>query len=170
MPVTAPSTRNQGILNGAVGRPRSVGAGLGTLLGAIATLVNTLEAELAGIVLPVLTPAAEAGNARAVAISLTTLAGAAVARTQRLHCRTYDASMVEALSAAFTLAVSGAGTAAISTSGRAALLLDTADSGLATVTVTDITGIFSGTVYLEVLPVGNVGGPGQGVIIPLAFT
>ena len=111
-----------------------------------------------------LTPAAESGNAIAVAIQIGANS-APIARVQRLSCRLYDASMLEALVAAWTMAETGAG-AEVSTTARPALLIDTNGNGAAQVTVTDVSGVFAGTVYLEVTPENSPGSPS---IVPLTF-
>lgn len=149
-------------------------ATLGLVIG---TNVQAYDAELAalaaastGIVFPDLAAGAEAGNAIPVTIQLKDMAGVNVARAQRLHCRLYDASMLEALVAAFTMAETGAGSE-VSTTARPAMLIDTDANGAATLTVTDVSGAFAGTVYLEVIPVIVAAGvePGVPAIIALTF-
>lgn len=110
------------------------------------------------------TPAAESGNAIAVALQIGANSGS-VARVQRLHCRLYDASMLEALVASWTMAETGVGSE-VSTTARPALLIDTDGNGAATVTVTDVSGSFAGTMYLEVAPVNA---PGSPTIVALTF-
>lgn len=119
---------------------------------------NSVPAQVA------LTPAAEAGNAIAVAIQIGANS-APVARVQRLRCQLYDADMLPALVAAWTMAETGAGSE-VSTTARPALLIDTDGNGAATVTVTDVSGVFAGTMYLEVAPVNAGGTP---TIVPLTF-
>ncbi len=118
-----------------------------------------------------LTAAAEAGNAIAVTINVTDLNGNAVARAQRLHCHLRDAAMLDAVAASFTMAETGAGSA-VSTTTKPSLLIDTDASGDATVTVTDVSGSFAGTVYLEVQPLPATGSPsksGLPAMIALTF-
>lgn len=110
------------------------------------------------------TPAAESGNAIAVALQIGANSGS-VARVQRLHCRLYDASMLEAVVGSWTMAETGVGTE-ISTTARPALLIDTDGNGAATVTVTDVSGSFAGTMYLEIIPVNA---PGSPTIVALTF-
>ena len=117
-----------------------------------------------------LTAAAEADNAIEVTINLVNLAGEAVSRAQRLHCHLYDAAMLDAVAASFTMAETGAGTG-ISTTAKPGLLVDTDASGDAKVTVTDVSGSFAGTVYLKVdpLPLTGTNKPGVPALIALTF-
>lgn len=110
------------------------------------------------------TPAAESGNAIAVALQIGANSGS-VARVQRLHCRLYDASMLEAVVGSWTMAETGVGSE-VSTTARPALLIDTDGNGAAQVTVTDVSGSFAGTMYLEVVPVNA---PGSPTIVALTF-
>lgn len=117
-----------------------------------------------------LTAAAEAANAIEVTINVVDLGGNAVSRAQRLHCHLYDAAMLDAVAASFTMAETGAG-AAVSTSAKPGLLVDTDASGDAKVTVTDVSGSFAGTVYLKVdpLPLTGANKPGVPALIALTF-
>lgn len=117
-----------------------------------------------------LTAAAEAGNAIEVTINLVNLAGEAVSRAQRLHCHLYDSAMLDALAAAYTMAETGAG-AAVSTSAKPGLLIDTDANGDAKVTVTDVSGVSTATVYLKVdpLPTSGSNKPGVPAMIALTF-
>ena len=121
---------------------------------------------------PDLTAAAEAGNAIAVTIDVQDQNSAAVAAVTRLHCQVYDAAMLLSLVGAFTCAETGLGTE-VSTTAKPGLLIDTDAGGDAIVTVTDVSGVFAGTVYLKVVPVvAEAGGAkyyGQPSIIPLTF-
>lgn len=134
----------------------------------------TVQRATLGVTLriPDLTAAAEAGNAIAVTIAIQDQDGSAVAAATRLHCQVFDAAMLEAVVGAFTCAETGVGTE-VSTTARPGLLIDTDANGAATVTVTDVSGAFGGTVYLRVMPViAEAGGAkfyGQPSIIPLVF-
>lgn len=125
--------------------------------------------SVAPIVVPALSAAAKASNAVVVTINLVDAGGAAVSRAQRLLCRLYAADMLQVLAAAFTIAETGAG-AGVSTTLAASLLLDTDASGDAAITLTDVSTIFTGTLYLEVVPVSTgSGGIGVPCVIPVSF-
>lgn len=128
-------------------------------------IVSALAAAASTPAKAELTPGAEAGNAIAVAVQVKDTTGANVARTQRFACRVYDAAMGPTLAAAWTLAETGAG-AEISTTARPQLLIDTDANGAATVAVTDVSGVFVGTVYLELTPENKQGVPS---IVALTF-
>ena len=117
-----------------------------------------------------LTAAAEAGNAIEVTINLVNLAGEAVSRAQHLHCHLYDSAMLDALAAAYTMAETGAG-AAVSTSAKPGLLIDTDANGDAKVTITDVSGSSTATLYLKVdpLPLTGTNKPGVPALIAITF-
>jgi hypothetical protein len=135
---------------------------------AAASLAATqLEAVIAELATGVsLTAAVEAGQAIAV-----TVAGPAHVAAYRATVRRQDGTV--ALVAAFTAAETGPGVE-ISTTANPVLLFRTAAAGTATVAVTDVSGVFAGTVYLEVEPivenVAGVPGPKGGVGAFLAIT
>jgi hypothetical protein len=142
----------------------TLGLVIGTDVQAYNAYLTWLAATNSVPVQVALTPAAESGNAIAVAIQVGANSGP-VARVQRLHCRLYDASMLEALVAAWTMAETGVGTP-VSTGARPSIIIDTDGNGAATVTVTDVAGTFAGTMYLEVIPVNAGGTP---TIVALTF-
>ena len=144
-------------------------AALLSAAGAQAASGQLTALSVAPIVVPALSAAAKAGNAVVVTINLVDAGGSAVSRTQRLLCRLYAANMLQVLAAAFTIAETGAGTG-VSTTNSASLLLDTDASGDAAITLTDVSTIFTGTLYLEVVPV-STGSGGRGVpcVIPVSF-
>ena len=113
----------------------------------------------------ILTPAAEASNAIAVAVQIKSADNANVARVQRLRCQVFDANMLHATVAAWRLGETGPGSE-VSATAKPQILIDTDANGVATVTVTDVSGTFAGTVYLEVVPAN---GHGAASITPLVF-
>lgn len=135
-------------------------------------MLATLSAQdTRKIAVPSLTAAAEAGNAIAVTIALKDGNGNALARTQRLKCQVIGADGVIGLVAAWTLAETGAGSE-VSTTARPTLYIDTDANGAATVTVTDVSGVYAGTMYLEVTPISVAGAspvPGMPTMIALTF-
>lgn len=150
--------------DGTAARPILMSSDIGVAVQAYSAILAWLIATNSVPVVVQATPAAESGNAIAVALQIGANSGS-VARVQRLHCRLYDASMLEALVTSWTMAETGAG-APVSTSARPALLIDTDGNGAATVTVTDVSGIFAGTMYLEIIPVNA---PGSPTIVALTF-
>jgi hypothetical protein len=136
--------------------------------GALAEVKQIANAALA-LVAPDLSAQAEAGNAIQVNVGLIDLNGYAAERVQRLACRVYDANLDAADVAAWTMAETGGGTE-ISTTGKPALLIDTNATGEAILTVTDVSGVYAGNVYLEVVPVSADGSaPGVPAMIALTF-
>lgn len=142
----------------------SVANGLGASLIGIEdagtyTATTDVEAALAElytfartqIVSVTLVAAAESSDTIAVTINVIDLGGTAVSRAQRLVCSLYEATMIEAVAAAFTMAETGTGTE-ISTTANARLIIDTDASGDAVVTVTDVATASGKTMYLVVQP------------------
>lgn len=107
-------------------------------------------------VMATLSAAAEAANAIAVTLTSADVDGATVSRTIRYSCAVYRVTMALAATADFTITETGAGSP-VSTDVQAQLLIDTSATGTATLTVTDVSGAFAGTVYLSVRPVGTAG-------------
>jgi len=103
------------------------------------------------IVSTTLAVGAEATNVIAVTINVVSLDGTAVARAQRLICSLYEATMIEAVAAAFTMAETGAGTE-ISTTLNARQIIDTDANGDAIMSITDVAGASGKTMYLVVQP------------------
>lgn len=121
------------------------------------------------LVAPDLSAEAEAGNAIQVNIGLIDLNGDAAERVQRLACRLYDANLDAAVVGDWTMAETGGGSE-VSTTGKPALLIDTNATGEAILTVTDVSGVYAGPVYLEVVPVSADGStPGVPAMITLTF-
>lgn len=125
-----------------------------------------LDREASEVVLVSYEVGTEAANAIAVDIAIQDRDGNALAETVRLACRVYDADMVEALVAAWTMAETGAGVE-VSTTAQPALLIDTDENGVAQVTVTDVSGAYAGDVYLEIKPVDR---EGAAQMVVLTFT
>ena len=103
---------------------------------------------------PVLTAAAEASNAIAVGIQMRTYEASDneyvdATESMTLECHLVDDNGTDALVAAFTMAETGNG-AEISATGQPRLIISTDASGTATVTVTDVSGAFAGSVHLLV--------------------
>jgi len=92
---------------------------------------------------------AEAANVISV-----TFTGPPGVRTFKLQV--FEATMIEALAAAFTMAETGTG-AEVSTTANATLIITTAADGAAVVGVTDVPGASGKTVYLQVTPLGDLG-------------
>ena len=130
------------------------------LVNAAAVLAELRVAEAR----PTLTPAAEAANAIAIAIQIEDATHAPSAGVQRCKCTVYDADMVPALAAAFTATETGTGSI-VSTPNRPAILIATDASGVAELTVTDVSGVFVGSVFVEVAPESG----GVPTIVEIAF-
>lgn len=114
---------------------------------------------------PVLTALAEAANVIPVTVQIRDEWNIPFSDTVQCRADILDADMVHALVGAFTAAETGAGVE-ISTTARPSLLFDTDANGVAEVSVTDVSGIFAGTVYLQVAPLAGVGSPR---IVPCVF-
>jgi len=112
---------------------------------------------------------AEAADVIAVTINVADLGGTAVSRAQRLVCSLYEATMIEAVAAAFTMAETGAGTE-ISTTANARLIIDTDANGDAIISVTDVAGASGKTMYLVVQPAPASGTNTYGAPALLAIT
>lgn len=122
------------------------------------------------LVTATLTAGAEAANVIPVTINLTDLTGLVpVSRVQRFVCSLFEATMIEALAAAFTMAETGAG-AEISTTGNARLVIETDANGDAIVSVTDVLGASGKTMFLIVEPVPDTGSNTHGFPIMLSIT
>jgi hypothetical protein len=128
-------------------------------------ILSALAAAATTPIRAILTPAAEAGNAISVGIQIKGLDGANVARVQRLRCQIYDVNMLHGVVGSWRAAETGPGTE-VSVTAKPQILIDTDANGAASVTVTDVSGTYAGTVYLEVVPEN-----GQGVssIVSLTF-
>lgn len=138
-------------------------------LGAQASDADLSVLAAAPIVIPALSAAAKVGSTVAVTVNLVDAAGNPISRVQRCVANVYSVAMLLATAITFTLAETGAG-AEVSTTAKPTLLFDTDANGDATITITDVGGLFTGTLYLEVTPVstgtGNLGVP---CIIPVSF-
>lgn len=115
--------------------------------------------------------AAESGNAIAVTLAVKDLEGNAVSRVQRVVCRVFGADMLLGGVGGTNLLLSETGAGSeVSTTAENTLVIDTDANGAATVTVTDVSGILAGTVYLEICPeMGTAHFPGFARIIALTF-
>lgn len=103
------------------------------------------------------TVAAEVTNTIAVAIQ------SSHASADKYIATLYDAAMLNALAAAFTMAETGAGTG-VSTTAKPTLLFTLSATGAATLTVTDVAAASGATLYLVLTPI-DVLGPTQYVAI-----
>jgi hypothetical protein len=137
---------------------------LGVVDAAASLVATTIEAALAELATPLtLTPGAESGNAIDVVI-------AGPAHVAQYVASVLDVDLVQGLVADWTLAEVGAG-AEVSTSARPRLLFTTSAGGAATIRVTDVSGVYAGTVYLHVQEAGASAGakPGPSAIVALTF-
>lgn len=104
--------------------------------------------------LPVLTAGAEASQAIPVTIQCRTYEASGneyvnAEEAITLVASLYDDNGLEAVVGSFTMAESGAGTI-ISTTAKPRIFLTTDANGAATITVTDVSGVFAGSVHLVV--------------------
>jgi hypothetical protein len=134
---------------------------------AIAELYTHVRTQLCTVSL---TAGAEAADVIAVTVNVTDLGGTAVSRAQRVVFTVYEATMIEAVAAAFTCAETGAGTE-ISTTANARLVIDTDANGDAIVSVTDVAGASGKTVYCtaELIPASGTHTYGAAALVPLTF-
>lgn len=75
--------------------------------------------------------------------------------TTRLFAEVFDDAALHALVAAFTLRDASIGPIELTTSARPSLILDTQPDGSTGVGVTDVSGVFVGSVWLLVTPMGG---------------
>lgn len=91
------------------------------------------------------------------------------AQAAQYVARVYDADMLLETAANYTLAETGVG-AEVSTTAKASLLFTTDANGDATISVTDVSGTSTDTLYLEVSPMGGSGSLPAGGSTILAIT
>lgn len=154
------------IASGAVTTDKLDASAVSTAKIASAAVTTAKMATAAKTILPSLSAAAEASNARDVTITMKDTDSTTIAEVVRLHCQVLKADMTLEVTANWTLAIQGTGTE-VSTTAKAGLLIDTASSGIAIVRISDVSTTFSGTVYLKVETVNRIG---TAAIIALAFT
>lgn len=104
-----------------------------------------------------LSAAAESTDTIAVTVTLTDAGGVTQAEAQQCIAR-----VVGEPAADYTIAETGAGTEN-SVTGHVGLVFTTSSGGLATITVTDVSGASGESVYLEVYPVGGPFSPSSTV-------
>jgi hypothetical protein len=104
-----------------------------------------------------LSAAAESSDTMAVTVTLTDAGGVTQAEAQMCIAR-----VVGEPAADYTIAETGDGTEN-SVTGHAGLIFTTSAAGVATITVTDVSGGSNETVYLEVYPVGGPFSPSSTV-------
>jgi len=95
------------------------------------------------------TVGAEAANVIQLLIQLQDVKGNNIARNRDVIVTVYEATMIEAVAAAFTLADGGVG-ALISTTAQARVLATTDATGLLDLDLTDVAGASGKTVYVTV--------------------
>lgn len=98
----------------------------------------------------------ESSNAVVVGVTAQDADGVAYSGVVQFHARLFSASMEPLSPSNWSVAETGAGTE-ITTSGSTGLIFSTSSGGVASITVTDDTGSFSGTVYLVVQPLNFPG-------------
>ena len=140
------------------------GAALVAVEDAAATFVaTTVETVLAEVATPItLTAAGEAGETISVTVG-------GPAQVCQYIASLYEATMIEAVAAAFTMAETGAG-AEVSTTAQARLVFTTDAAGAAIVSVTDVATASGKTMYLEIRPAGASAGTGGGATGLIAIT
>lgn len=109
-------------------------------------------------VLAILTASAEASNAIPIAIQLKDADGNNVSRAARLHCEVLDDNMLRAATADFRLTETGSGTI-VSQASKAGLLIETSSAGVATLSISDVSTVYAGAMWVKVTPVGTLGSP-----------
>ena len=118
---------------------------------------------LAEVATPItLTAAGEAGETISVTVG-------GPAQVCQYIASLYEATMIEAVAAAFTMAETGAG-AEVSTTAQARLVFTTDAAGAAIVSVTDVATASGKTMYLEIRPAGASAGTGGGATGLIAIT
>lgn len=114
-------------------------------------------------VIPDFELAAESGNVISVLIQMKDPDGNNVARATDLKCSLYRADGTVALVAAFTMAETGDGTL-VSTTAKPTLIVTTSADGDCVISITDVSGSFTGNVFLEVTPLNTFGSPGLATV------
>ena len=114
--------------------------------------------------------ATEAADVIAVTLQLVAADGTTVvARAATVFCKLYDAAMLDAVAASWTMAETGAGEGVSTTAKPALQLTLSAAGGVAVVSVTDVAGGSGATVYLETRVYDANGKPGPTILTALTF-
>lgn len=112
---------------------------------------------------------AEAGDVIAVSLQCVDLAGVSVARAQRYVVSLFEATMIEALAAAFTMAATTG--VEVSTTLNARAIIETTAAGVAVIDVSDVATGSGKTIYMivEPIPLTGVANAGLPVMIAIIF-
>lgn len=110
-------------------------------------------------VIPDFTAAAESGNAISIVIQMVDPDGENVERAVDCICELHDANGLMGVVGDWRLSETGAGTA-VSTAAKPTIICTTSTAGAMTIAVTDVSGSYSGDVYLVVTPLNTTGSPG----------
>ena len=140
---------------------------IGADLQAWSTRLDALSASATAMVRPTATVGVEASNAVPVVIQLKDSAGVNVARVQRLRLGLADSSLSGLASVAAQLSKTGGGVGTVvSTAAKSSILVDTDANGVFSLTVTDVTAVLVGTMYLQIWPQNA---PGVSEVVPIVF-
>lgn len=121
-------------------------------------IISTKKLTVAPVI-PDFTAAVETGNAISVTIQMKDPDGTAVARAVDCICYVKDSNGLTGLIGAWRLAETGVG-AEVTATAKPTLVITTDAAGAAIITITDVSGSFSGSIFLVVEPVNTLGTAG----------